>query len=129
MNRGRVGHVSWLEAASFSFPEPKLQWMSPNERSGIAPGPLTVAGPRRHRTGFRYGPPASDCARRDSRIGCLRQAREVPVAVAGDLGRNQDVVDDVLDRVSNFTDRFFGEGMRDLSTSFSKLAQTTFERP
>ncbi len=43
------------------------------------------------------------------------------------LERNQDVVDDVLDRVSDFTDRFFGEGMRDLSASFSRLAQTTFE--
>lgn len=43
------------------------------------------------------------------------------------LERNQDVVDEVLDRVSDFTDRFFGEGMRDLSASFSKLAQTTFE--
>lgn len=43
------------------------------------------------------------------------------------LERNRDVVDDVLDRVSDFTDRFFGEGMRDLSASFSRLAQMTFE--
>ena len=43
------------------------------------------------------------------------------------LERNQDVVDEVFDRVSDFTNRFFGEGMRDLSASFSRLAQTTFE--
>jgi DNA-binding PadR family transcriptional regulator len=43
------------------------------------------------------------------------------------LERNRDVVDEVFDRVSDFTDRFFGEGMRDLSATFSKLAQATFE--
>lgn len=43
------------------------------------------------------------------------------------LERNQDVVDDIFDRVSDFADRYFGEGMRDLSASFSRLAQTTFE--
>jgi len=43
------------------------------------------------------------------------------------LERNRDVVDEVFDRVSDFTDRFFGEGMRELSATFSKLAQATFE--
>jgi DNA-binding PadR family transcriptional regulator len=43
------------------------------------------------------------------------------------LERNRDVVDEVFDRVSDFTDRFFGEGMRELSGSFSRLAQATFE--
>jgi hypothetical protein len=37
------------------------------------------------------------------------------------------VVDEVFDRVSDFTDRFFSEGMRELSTAFSKLAQATFD--
>ena len=43
------------------------------------------------------------------------------------LERNRDVVDEVFDRVSDFTGRFFGEGMRELSSTFSKLAQATFE--
>ncbi|MCH8810879.1 MAG: helix-turn-helix transcriptional regulator [Gemmatimonadetes bacterium] len=44
------------------------------------------------------------------------------------LGDNEDVVDDVFDRVENFTDRFFGGDMRALSRSFSKLAQLTFDQ-
>ena len=44
------------------------------------------------------------------------------------LSDNEDVVDDVLDRVENFTDRFFGGDMRALSRSFSKLAQLTFDQ-
>ncbi len=44
------------------------------------------------------------------------------------LGDNEDVVDDVFDRVDNFTDRFFGGDMRALSRSFSKLAQLTFDQ-
>lgn len=44
------------------------------------------------------------------------------------LEHNRDVVDEVFDRVSHFTDRFFGEEMRDLSATLSKLAQTTFEQ-
>lgn len=43
------------------------------------------------------------------------------------LDENQDAVDDVFDRVSNVTSSFFGAGMRDLSTAFRRLAQTTFE--
>lgn len=43
------------------------------------------------------------------------------------LEANQDAVDDVFDRVSSFTSSFFGEGVRDLSTAFRRLAQTTFE--
>ena len=44
------------------------------------------------------------------------------------LGDNEDIVDDVFDRVENFTDRFFGGDMRALSRSFSKLAQLTFDQ-
>ena len=44
------------------------------------------------------------------------------------LEENGDVVDDILERVSDFTDRFFRSEMRDLSRSFRKLAQITFER-
>ena len=44
------------------------------------------------------------------------------------LGDNEDVVDDVFDRVEDFTDRFFGGDMRALSRSFSKLAQLAFDQ-
>lgn len=44
------------------------------------------------------------------------------------LKENGDVVDDILDRVSSFTDRFFRAEMTDLTRSFRKLAQVTFER-
>lgn len=44
------------------------------------------------------------------------------------LKENGDVVDDILDRVSDFTDRFFRSEMRDLTGSFRRLAQITFER-
>ncbi len=43
------------------------------------------------------------------------------------LEKNRDAVDDVFERVSDFADRFFGDGMRELSANFSRLAQTTFE--
>ena len=44
------------------------------------------------------------------------------------LGENEDIVDEVFDRVEHFTDRFFGGDMRALSRSFSKLAQLTFDQ-
>jgi DNA-binding PadR family transcriptional regulator len=44
------------------------------------------------------------------------------------LADNEDVVNDVFDRVEHFTDRFFGGDMRALSRSFSKLAQLTFDQ-
>ncbi len=44
------------------------------------------------------------------------------------LEENGDLVDDILDRVSEFTDRFFRTEMKDLTGSFRKLAQVTFER-
>jgi DNA-binding PadR family transcriptional regulator len=44
------------------------------------------------------------------------------------LEENGDLVDDILERVSDFTDRFFRTEMRDLSRSFRRLAQITFER-
>lgn len=44
------------------------------------------------------------------------------------LHENGDLVDDILDRVSDFTDRFFRTEMKDVSRSFKKLAEVTFER-
>lgn len=44
------------------------------------------------------------------------------------LRDNGDVVEDILDRVSDFTDRFFRTEMKDLTRSFRHLAQVTFER-
>jgi DNA-binding PadR family transcriptional regulator len=44
------------------------------------------------------------------------------------LEQNGDVVDDILDRVSDFTDRFFRSEMRDLTRAFRDLARVTFER-
>ena len=75
-----MGHVSWLEAARFSFPEPRLQWIKSNRRSGIAPGPLTVAGPRRSCTGFRNDPLAYDLRAEDNRTRGAQQPqpKEVP---------------------------------------------------
>jgi DNA-binding PadR family transcriptional regulator len=43
------------------------------------------------------------------------------------LEQNRDTIDDVFERVTNFTSSFFGEGVRALSTAFRTLAQTTFE--
>ena len=43
------------------------------------------------------------------------------------LDKNRAHVDDIFDRVSEFSDRFFGQDMADLSRSFSRLAQTTFQ--
>ena len=44
------------------------------------------------------------------------------------LEDNEDVVDDVFERVEQFTDRFFGRDMKELSRSFSQLAQITFDQ-
>jgi DNA-binding PadR family transcriptional regulator len=44
------------------------------------------------------------------------------------LKENEDVVDDVFERVETFTDRFFGRDMKELSRSFSRLAQLTFDQ-
>jgi DNA-binding PadR family transcriptional regulator len=44
------------------------------------------------------------------------------------LEENKDVVEEIAGRVSDFTDRFFRADMRDLTKTFSKLAQVTFER-
>lgn len=43
------------------------------------------------------------------------------------LKEHRDVVEDIFDRVTAFTDRFFGREMRDLSATFSRLAQLCFE--
>ena len=44
------------------------------------------------------------------------------------LEENSDVVDEIVDRVADFTNRFFRTEMRDLTRSFSRFAQVTFER-
>lgn len=43
------------------------------------------------------------------------------------LDENRSQVDDIFDRVSEFSDRIFGKDMAELSRSFSRLAQTTFQ--
>jgi len=43
------------------------------------------------------------------------------------LDDNEALVDDVFERVDDFTDRFFGDDMKALSKAFSRLAQTTFD--
>ncbi|MBI4408475.1 MAG: PadR family transcriptional regulator [Gemmatimonadetes bacterium] len=44
------------------------------------------------------------------------------------LHENRDVVENIFDRVSEFTSRFFRAGMGEVTRSFSRLAQATFER-
>lgn len=44
------------------------------------------------------------------------------------LKENGHVLDDIVDRVTQFTDRFFGTEMKDLTRSFKDLAQVTFDR-
>jgi DNA-binding PadR family transcriptional regulator len=43
------------------------------------------------------------------------------------LSENSERVEDVFDRVSDFTDRFRGAEMRDVTKSFMRLAQVSFE--
>jgi DNA-binding PadR family transcriptional regulator len=43
------------------------------------------------------------------------------------LEENQGAVDDVFDRVSDFTNAFFGDGVKELSSEFRRLARITFE--
>ena len=44
------------------------------------------------------------------------------------LEENSHVVDEIVDRVADFTNRYFRADMRDLTKSFSRFAQVTFER-
>ena len=44
------------------------------------------------------------------------------------LEDNSHVVDEIVDRVSDFTNRYFRTEMRDLAKSFSRFAQVAFER-
>ncbi|HEX6067062.1 MAG TPA: PadR family transcriptional regulator [Longimicrobiales bacterium] len=44
------------------------------------------------------------------------------------LRENSDVVDEITERVSDFTNRYFRSEMRDLGRSFSRFAQIAFER-
>jgi DNA-binding PadR family transcriptional regulator len=43
------------------------------------------------------------------------------------LSENRERVEDVFDRVSDFTDRFRGADMREVTKSFMRLAQVSFE--
>ena len=43
------------------------------------------------------------------------------------LEENRDRVEDVFDRVTGFTERFTGSDMRDLTRSFMRLAQVSFD--
>jgi DNA-binding PadR family transcriptional regulator len=43
------------------------------------------------------------------------------------LDRNSERVDDVFDRVTDFGERFTGAAMKDLTKSFVRLAQVSFE--
>ncbi len=43
------------------------------------------------------------------------------------LEEHGDIVDEIFERISAFADRFWGKDTRDLSASFSRLAQSTFE--
>lgn len=38
-----------------------------------------------------------------------------------------DILDEISDRISSFAERFWGKETRDLSSAFSRLAQSTFE--
>jgi DNA-binding PadR family transcriptional regulator len=44
------------------------------------------------------------------------------------LDENRDRVEDVFDRVTGFTERFTGSDMRDLTRSFMRLAQVSFDQ-
>jgi len=44
------------------------------------------------------------------------------------LEEHRERADDVADRVSDFAERFTGRGMRDVTRSFVRLAQTSFDR-
>lgn len=43
------------------------------------------------------------------------------------LEEHGDIVEEIVDRVTSFADRFWGKESRDLSAAFSKLASSTFE--
>ena len=43
------------------------------------------------------------------------------------LEENREQVDDIFERIRAFTDRFFGEDMRDLTDAFANLAEETFK--
>jgi hypothetical protein len=57
LNVARARVVSWLRAASLTFPALLCQWYY--ERAFL---PDTVAGPRRHFTGFRGSRSRIDCS-------------------------------------------------------------------
>jgi DNA-binding PadR family transcriptional regulator len=44
------------------------------------------------------------------------------------LDENRDRVEDVFDRISGFTERFTGSDMRELTRSFMRLAQVSFDQ-
>lgn len=43
------------------------------------------------------------------------------------LDENREQVDDIFERIRSFTDRFFGQDMRDMTDAFANLAEETFK--
>src|SRR5690606_23644605 len=78
----RTGPVSWLEAAALAFPG-HPQWHRGAGHTGPrGAGPLTVAGPRRSRTGLPGGPVRMECSLKATGAGvALQQAGESPLSL------------------------------------------------
>jgi len=57
-----------------------------------------------------------------------RKVYHITDAGRAHLDQNQDVVEDIADRVADFTSRFFRAEMGEVATRFGRLAQVTFER-
>jgi DNA-binding PadR family transcriptional regulator len=63
-----------------------------------------------------------------SRDDAGKKVYEITEAGRKHLDENSDVVDEITDRVSDFTNRYFRTEMRDLGRSFTRFAQVAFER-
>ncbi|HEY0672606.1 MAG TPA: PadR family transcriptional regulator [Longimicrobiales bacterium] len=57
-----------------------------------------------------------------------KKVYEITDAGRQHLDANSDVVDEISERVADFTNRYFRTEMRDLGRSFSRFAQVAFER-
>jgi DNA-binding PadR family transcriptional regulator len=57
-----------------------------------------------------------------------RKVYHITDAGRAHLDENRDVVEDIADRVSDFTSRFFRAEMGEVASRFGRLAQVTFER-
>jgi DNA-binding PadR family transcriptional regulator len=56
-----------------------------------------------------------------------KKTYEITEAGRAYLDEHGDIVDEIVDRVTSFADRFWGRESRDLSSAFSRLAQSAFE--